>query len=88
MGIDKVNHPSHYKSANRKFEVIDIIEFFSLNFHRGNVLKYLLRAGRKKEDGYADLEKEIEDLEKAVWYLNREIARIKNEKAERDVRDE
>jgi hypothetical protein len=75
--MDKVNSPSHYKSDNNKYEVIDIIEFFNLNFHRGNVLKYLLRSGRKTEQGYDVSEKEIEDLEKAIWYLRREVKRIK-----------
>jgi hypothetical protein len=75
--MDKVNSPIHYKSDNNKYEVIDIIEFFNLNFHRGNVLKYLLRSGRKTEQGYDVSEKEIEDLEKAIWYLRREVKRIK-----------
>ena len=73
--MDKIN-PVHYKSANNGFEVIDIIEFFNLNFHRGNVLKYLLRSGKKVEAGYANREKEIEDLEKAIWYLKREVKRV------------
>lgn len=76
--MDKVNHPSHYKS-NNGYEVIDIIEFFNLNFHRGNVLKYLLRSGKKAEEGYAATEKEIEDLEKAIWYLRREVKRIRGD---------
>lgn len=75
--MDRVNSPSHYKSDNNKYEVIDIIEFFNLNFHRGNVLKYLLRSGKKAEDGYEAIEKEVEDLEKAIWYLRREVKRIK-----------
>ena len=75
--MDRVNSPNHYKSDNNKFEVIDIIEFFNLNFHRGNVLKYLLRSGKKTEEGYEATAKEIEDLEKAIWYLRREVKRIK-----------
>lgn len=74
--VDKVNSPSHYKSDNNKYEVIDIIEFFNLNFHRGNVLKYLLRSGKKEEQGYEQRQKEIEDLHKAGWYLRREIQRL------------
>lgn len=74
--VDKVNSPSHYRSDNNKYEVIDIIEFFNLNFHRGNVLKYLLRSGKKTEQGYEDRQKEIEDLSKAGWYLRREIQRL------------
>ena len=60
---EMVNHPSHYKG--NKFEAIDIIEDYKLNFNLGNALKYLLRAGHK--DDY------VQDLKKAIWYLNREI---------------
>lgn len=62
---DVVNHPSHYTYGG--IEVIDVIEAFNLDFHRGNVVKYVLRAGKK------DPLKEIEDLEKAKWYLERYI---------------
>jgi hypothetical protein len=79
--MDKVNSPNHYKSDNNKYEVIDIIEFFDLNFHRGNVLKYLLRSGKKEETGYEQREKEIEDLEKAVWYLRREVKRLRGDES-------
>lgn len=65
---DVVNHPSHYTDG--KIEVIDFIEQKNLNFHRGNAVKYIARAGKK------DPEKEVEDLRKAVWYLNREIKRL------------
>ena len=64
---DNVNHPSHYTDG--KIEVIDFIEDKGLNFHRGNAVKYIARAGKKNPD------KEVEDLEKAVWYLKREIER-------------
>ena len=65
---DTVNHPTHYTDG--KIEVIDFIEDKQLNFHRGNAVKYIARAGKK------DKSKEIEDLQKAVWYLNREISRL------------
>lgn len=64
-----VNHPSHYKSG--KMEVIDIIEEFNLNFHLGNSVKYILRAGKKDKNKY------VQDLEKAIWYLKREIEKQK-----------
>lgn len=67
-----VSHPSHYTDG--KIEVIDFIEDKGLSFNRGNAVKYLCRAGKK------DPEKEIEDLEKAVWYINHEIERLKGEK--------
>lgn len=72
MENDNVNHPAHYTDG--KIEVIDFIEDKKLNFHRANVIKYVTRAGKK------DPAKEIEDLEKAEWYLRREIERLKKEK--------
>ena len=65
---DIINHPSHYTDG--KIEVIDFIEEKQLNFHRGNAIKYISRAGKKNK------ETEIEDLEKAAWYINREIQRL------------
>lgn len=63
-----VTHPSHYNSG--KIEVIEAIEDWKLGFHRGNAVKYVARAGKK------DATKEIQDLEKAVWYLKREIENL------------
>ena len=68
---DIVNHPSHYTDG--KIEVIDFIEDKHLNFHRGNAVKYISRAGKKNP------KKEIEDLRKAAWYINREIERLERE---------
>lgn len=62
---DPVNHPNHYTSG--KIEVIDFILDQGLNFCRGNAVKYVSRAGKK------DVAKEIEDLKKAIWYIQREI---------------
>lgn len=66
---DVVNHPSHYTDG--KIEVIEFIEDKHLNYHRGNAIKYICRAGKK------DPTKEIEDLQKAIWYINREIKNLK-----------
>ena len=65
---DNVNHPAYYTDGS--IEVSDFIADKNLNFFRGNVLKYICRAGKKNPD------KEIEDLKKAEWYLNREIDRL------------
>ena len=65
---DNVNHPSHYTSG--QIEVIDFIEDKELGFHLGNAVKYISRAGRKNPD------KTVEDLRKAVWYINRQIQRL------------
>lgn len=70
---DAVNHPAHYTDG--KIEVIDFIEDKKLGFCLGNAVKYISRAGKK------DPEKEIEDLEKAVWYIQRQIRNLKDEKA-------
>jgi hypothetical protein len=59
-------NPKHYKGFSNGAEVIDITE--CLNFNRGNVVKYVCRAGRKTEL--------LEDLLKARWYLDREIERV------------
>lgn len=68
-GQGSVDHPAHYNVG--KIEVIDAIEDWELNFSRGNAVKYIARAGRKSP------ETEIQDLEKAIWYLQRELQRIK-----------
>ena len=67
---DPVNHPSHYTDGS--IEVMDYIEDKGFNFALGNAVKYISRAGRK------DADKTIQDLEKASWYLNREIERLRN----------
>jgi hypothetical protein len=66
---DFVKHPPHY-TAYKGLEIIDLTE--QLNFNRGNAVKYICRAGLKSDS----LDHEIEDLQKAAWYINREIERI------------
>ena len=70
---DNIN-PSHYQGFSNGAEVIDITE--NLNFNRGNAVKYLARAGRKGYVGMTSPEAELEDLRKAKWYVDREIARL------------
>jgi len=60
---EQVNNPDHYKANG--MEAIDVIDAYELNFNLGNAIKYILRANKKGN-------KKV-DLEKAVWYLNREI---------------
>ena len=62
--IDLVNHPPHYKSESG-LESIDVIEAFDLGFNLGNAVKYILRCNKKGN--------KIQDLDKAIWYLKREI---------------
>lgn len=71
---DSVNHPSHYTDG--KIEVIDFIEDKKLGFCLGNAIKYIARAGKKKSAMMDDKQKEIEDLEKAIWYINRRIKEL------------
>ncbi len=68
----EVHHPKHYTSHPSGFECIEITRHF--NFNLGNVIKYIWRAGSK--NGLT----EIQDLEKAMWYLNDEIERLKNDR--------
>ena len=63
---DMVNHPPHYTSGG--IETIDFIEAKGLNYHLGQVIKYVSRAGKKGDA--------LQDLQKARWYLDREIGRM------------
>lgn len=71
---DSVNHPSYYTSHPSGIECIDITRHYC--FSIGNAIKYLWRAGLKKEMGLEDKEKEIEDLRKAIWYINDRIKQL------------
>ncbi len=64
---DNINHPQHYGGADNPYEAIKVIEAWGLGFALGNTVKYISRAGKK------DPSKTLEDLEKALWYLKREI---------------
>jgi hypothetical protein len=70
---DAVNHPPHYRNHPSGVECIEIVEH--MNFNRGNAIKYIWRAGDKGD--------EIEDLEKATWYCQREIERLRREQVQR-----
>lgn len=60
---EAVNHPAHYHSGT--YEAINVIDAWNLNFNLGNAVKYIARAGYKGD--------RIEDLKKAVWYIQHEI---------------
>ena len=72
--MEKVNSPLHYGGADNPLEVINIIEHYNLDFHLGNVCKYILRKGKKAN------EDEITELNKALWYLQRKIKQLENDK--------
>ena len=65
--MDSVNHPEHYNKHPAGIECIDVIEWFTFNI--GSAMKYLWR--------YAFKGSMIEDLEKAIWYIQKEIERLK-----------
>lgn len=64
--MEKVNHPKHYNSG--KIEVIDVIEDWNLGFNLGNVIKYIGRCEHKGD--------KLKDLEKAKWYIEREMKNV------------
>lgn len=70
--MENINHPAHYGGSDNIYEAIKVIEAWELGFCLGNTIKYISRAGKKDSD------KEIEDLEKARWYLDRYINKLKN----------
>lgn len=67
--MEAVNNPKHY-GGDTTYEAIKVIEAWELNFHLGNVVKYISRAGKK------DKTKLNEDLQKAKWYLDRYINEV------------
>ena len=67
-----VNHPQHYGGKDNPYEAIKVIEAWDLSFCLGNTVKYISRAGKKDDT--------IQELEKALWYLKREIKNLKDGK--------
>ena len=67
---EAVNHPKHYGGEDNPYEAIKVIEAWDLDFCLGNAVKYISRAGKK------DSSKELEDLNKAIWYLKRRSEQI------------
>jgi DNA-binding transcriptional MerR regulator len=68
---EHVNHPSHYGGKNNEYEAIKVIDAWDLGFSLGNTIKYISRAGKKGKN------KELEDLQKASWYLQHHIEQLK-----------
>ena len=69
-----VNHPDHYGGKENIYEVVKVCEAWGLDkdAYIFNVVKYVARAGKK------DTDKELQDMKKALWYLNRKIERLEN----------
>lgn len=74
---DNVNHPEHYTSHPSGIECIEVIRHYC--FSIGNAIKYLWRAGLKKDASLTDNQKEIEDLKKAIWYIKDRIKQLGGE---------
>ena len=74
MMTEQVNHPQHYGGEDNLYEAIKVIEAWDLDFHLGNTVKYISRAGKK------DIDKELQDLNKALWYLQRKIENLNKSK--------
>jgi len=73
---EQVNHPEHYGGEENPYEAIKVIEEWDLDFHLGNTVKYISRAGKKGTD------KELQDLKKALWYLERKIQSLEKNNGE------
>lgn len=69
--MDKVNHPAYYGGKDNPYEAIKVIDAWHLDFCLGNAVKYISRAGKK------DPQTEIQDLEKAMWYIQHRINQLK-----------
>ncbi len=67
---EQINHPEHYGGENNAYEAIKVIDAWGLGFSLGNTVKYISRAGKKVK------EKELEDLKKALWYLQQHIENL------------
>lgn len=72
---ETINHPAYY-GGDTVYEAIKVIEAWGLGFCLGNVVKYISRAGKKSK------ERELEDLKKAVWYLQRRVQQLETKNAE------
>lgn len=68
---EHVNHPQHYGGSENIYEAIKVIDAWDLGFSLGNTIKYISRAGKKGKN------KELEDLQKASWYLQHHIEQLK-----------
>ena len=71
--MSKISHPDYYGGCLNPYEVINVIDAWKLDFSLGNAVKYISRAGKKNK------ETEIEDLEKAIWYIRHKIELLKIE---------
>jgi len=69
---EMINHPAHYGGADNVYEHIKVADAWGLNYRLGNATKYICRAGKKPGT------ESLQDLRKALWYLQSEIERIES----------
>ncbi len=72
---EMVHHPEHYGGENNTYEAIKVIDAWDLGFCLGNTVKYISRAGKKESD------KELQDLKKAMWYLQHHIEELEKKQS-------
>tara|TARA_B100000287_G_scaffold43618_1_gene39280 strand:+ start:92 stop:340 length:249 start_codon:yes stop_codon:yes gene_type:complete len=75
MSKEYVDHPKHYRPDGCQYEAIDVIEDWNLGFHDGNALKYICRHRHKINP--------VQDIEKAIWYLQRHLDNLKLQRREK-----
>jgi hypothetical protein len=75
MSKEHVNHPTHYGGEGNPYEAIKVIDAWELGFSLGNTVKYISRAGKKESD------KELQDLKKAMWYLQHHIEELEKKQS-------
>ena len=75
MSKEHVNHPTHYGGKSNPYEAIKVIDAWELGFSLGNTVKYISRAGKKESD------KELQDLKKAMWYLQHHIEELEKKQS-------
>lgn len=83
----RVDQPSHYDWFTSKYGCSPHVICEGFGFMLGNAFKYMVRAGRKREAGYSQTQKTIEDLEKAKWYIEHKIQELQNDQLTKQQND-
>lgn len=76
MSKEDLNIPDYYIGTKYKYEARKVVEDWNLSYNTGTAVSYLLRAGKKREEGMSNTDKHIEDIKKAINHLNFEIDKL------------
>tara|TARA_R110002020_G_scaffold269825_1_gene485136 strand:- start:1570 stop:1887 length:318 start_codon:yes stop_codon:yes gene_type:complete len=76
MSKEDLNIPDYYIGTKYKYEARKVVEDWNLSYNTGTAVSYLLRAGKKREEGMSNTDKHIEDIQKAINHLNFEIDKL------------